>query len=89
MGSLGNETKGESKMTNELVKILEAAKEYKRRSMRWFGLYEESNCESDWQMCKELEMKCYGLLEAYEILTGKKVYSIGIDIDKEITVMLN
>ena len=74
-------------MTIELVKILEAAKKYKRRSMFWFNLYEESNDELDWQMCKELDMKCDGMLEAYEILTGKKVYSI--DIDKELTLMLN
>lgn len=87
MGSSANETKGELKMTNELIKILEAAKEYKRRSMIWFDLYEESNDELDWQMCKELDMKCDTMLEAYEILTGKKVYSI--DIDKELALMLN
>lgn len=74
-------------MTNELVKILEAAKEYKRRSMFWFDLYGNSNDESDWQMCKELDMKCDAMLEAYEILTGKKIY--GIDIDKELALMLN
>ena len=87
MGSSVNEMKGESEMTNELVKILEAAKEYKRRSMFWFNLYEGSNDENDWQMCKELDMKCDGMLEAYEIMTGKKVY--GIDIDKELAFMLN
>lgn len=74
-------------MTNELVKILEAAKEYKRRSMFWFGMYEKSNDNSDWEKCKELDMKCDAMLEAYEILTGKKVYSI--DIDKELAFMLN
>lgn len=87
MGSSGNEMKGELKMTNELVKILEAAKEYRRKSMIWFDLYEKSNNEVDWQTCSELNMKCDGMLEAYEILTGKKVY--GIDIDKELALMLN
>lgn len=87
MGSSENKTKGELKMTIELVKILEAAKEYKRRSMFWFGMYEASNNNIDWETCKELDGKCDALLEAYEILTGKKVYSI--DIDKEFALMLN
>ena len=66
-------------MTIELKKILEAAKEYKRRSMIWFDLYEESNDELDWQMCKELTDKCKTMLEAYEILTDKMIYECNID----------
>lgn len=71
-------------MTIELVKILEAAKEYKRRSMIWFNLYEETNDDLDWQMCKELSNKCDTMLEAYAILTGRKVYSY--EIENELTL---
>lgn len=66
-------------MTIELVKILEAAKEYERRSNIWFDIYEESNDEFDWQMCKELLNKSDAMLEAYEILTDKKIHRFEID----------
>lgn len=71
-------------MTIELVKILEAAKEYERRSDVWFNIYEESNNEFDWQQCKELLNKADAMLEAYEILTGKKIYRYAID--EELTI---
>ena len=71
-------------MTIELVNILEAAKEYKRRSMIWFDLYEESNDELDWQTCKELSAKSDTMLEAYAILTGRKIYQV--DIDNELAL---
>ena len=71
-------------MTIELVKILEAAKEYERRSNVWFDMYEESNDEMDWQMCKELLNKANAMLEAYEILTGKKIYRF--QIENELTI---
>ena len=66
-------------MTIELAKILEAAKEYKRRSMVWFDIYQESNDEFAWKACKEFSDKCNTMLEAYEILTGRKVYQHEID----------
>lgn len=71
-------------MTIELVKILEAAKEYKRRSMLWFEMYQESNDDLDWQECKELSAKCDAMLEAYAIITGRKVYQH--DIDNELAL---
>lgn len=83
MGSSENETKGELKMTNDLVKILEAAKEYERRSMIWFEMYTESNDEYDWKTCKELSDKSETMLEAYEILTGKKIRRF--EIEEELT----
>lgn len=61
-------------MTIELVKILEAAKEYNRRSMVWFRMFEESQDEFDWKTCMELTNKCDTMLEAYEILTGRKIF---------------
>ena len=66
-------------MTIKLTKILEAAKEYERRSMIWFEIYTASNDERDWQTCKELSDKCETMLEAYEILTDRKVYKFAID----------
>lgn len=66
-------------MTIKLTKILEAAKEYERRSMIWFEIYTASNDERDWQACKELSDKCETMLEAYEILTDRKVYKFAID----------
>lgn len=85
-------------MTNELVKILATAKEYMRRSMIWFELYQNSKDEIDWQTCKELTTQCDTMLEAYEIITGRKVYRHDIDkelvkieteLTKQIIVMLN
>lgn len=66
-------------MTIELVKILETAKKYERRSNIWFDMYEESKDEMDWQTCKELLNKSDAMLEAYEILTGKKIHRFAID----------
>ena len=71
-----------NKMTIELVKILEAAKEYHRRAMVWFDMYTDSNDEFDWTTCKELSNKCQGLLEAYEIMTGRKISDF--EIEKEL-----
>lgn len=68
-----------NKMTIELVKILEAAKEYHRRAMVWFDMYTDSNDEFDWATCKELSNKCQGLLESYEIMTGRKIHEFEID----------
>lgn len=68
-------------MTIELVKILEAAKEYVRRSMIWFEMYQESKDEIDWQTCKELTIQSDTMLEAYKILTGRKIYRHDIDIE--------
>ena len=80
----GNPTERKPEMTIELVKILEAAKEYKCRSMIWFDLYEESNDDLDWQMCKELSAKSDTMLEAYRILTGHKIYQH--DIEEELAL---
>ena len=71
-------------MTIELVKILKAAKEYDRRSIILFEMYNESEDERDWQTCKELSDKCDAMLEAYEILTGKKIY--GFEIEEQLAL---
>lgn len=60
-------------MTIELVKILEAALENSEFALRWFKHYEDTNNEDDWEISKEYDMRAKGLLEAYEILTGRHV----------------
>lgn len=60
-------------MTIELVKILEAALEYLETSNKWFEYYEHTNDEDDWAICKKYDMRAKGMLEAYEILTGRYV----------------
>lgn len=66
-------------MTIELVKILEAAQKYDALSMRWFEIYTDSKDELDWNTCKEYDMRTEGLLEAYEILTGKRIRPFQIE----------
>ena len=71
-------------MTDKLVTILECALAEIDDSDMWFEIYTTSNLESDWQMSKEHHMKCLGLLEAYEILTGKKIHPLQQEIIKEL-----
>lgn len=71
-------------MTIELVKILEAAQSYKESGDRWFELYTNSLDKIDYQTSLEYDAKCRGMLEAYEILTGKKIYIY--EIDKELAL---
>lgn len=60
-------------MTIELAKILEAALEYLKTSNKWFEHYEHTNDEDDWAICIEYDMRAKGMLEAYEIITGRHV----------------
>lgn len=64
---------------NELVYILEAAKEHKELFLMWYELHEESNDSSD----KEMYMHEYGiidgLLKAYEIISGKRIFDFEIE----------
>lgn len=71
-------------MTIELVTILECTLAELEDSDMWFDMYTTSNLESDWQMSKEHHMKCRGLLEAYEILTGKKIHELQHEIKEEL-----
>lgn len=71
-------------MTNELVKILEAALEEQKKSMKWFEMYIDSNDNFDWEISKEHDMKCCGLLQAYEILTGKNIRALICEIREEL-----
>lgn len=71
-------------MTIELVKILEAAQNYRNASNECFDLYQESNKQLDLQTSLEYEARTRAMLEAYEILTGKHVYFF--EIDKELAL---
>lgn len=68
-----------NKMTIELVKILEAARKHRSRSNVWFERYQENADESFWTACMEEEHAAKGLLEAYEIMTGRKIHTFEIE----------
>ena len=71
-------------MTDKLATILEHALAELDKSNMWFDEYEKSGLDCDWKTCMEHEMKCCGLLEAYEIMTEKKVYPFTFEIKKEL-----
>lgn len=70
-------------MTTKLVKILEAAKFYYDRSMRYFEYYERDHDEDDWNWSKENDCKCRGALEAYNILTDSHIMPFEIKHELE------
>lgn len=70
-------------MTNELVKILEAAKEHHKCALVWFRQYQDTNDQDYWICTQEEDYAARGLLQAYEIMTGRKVYSHAIDEELE------
>lgn len=74
-------------MTTELVKILEKALELMEESDCWFDYYDESNDEDDWNMCVKYSKRAQGLLDAYEILTGKKINCSKCSIRKELETL--
>ena len=65
-------------MTIKLVKILEAAQTHYEKSLYWFEKYEKADKEKDkvmyWNWSEMEEDQSRGLLEAYEIITGKKLH---------------
>ena len=71
-------------MTIELVKILEAANTYRIKSNFWFEYYMKTQNEYDKSAWLEYGAKCHAMLEAYEILTGKKIYES--EIENELTL---
>lgn len=60
-------------MTIELVKILEAALEDAEMSNYWFAKYEQTNDNEYWEICKQYDEHAKGLLQAYQIMTGRHV----------------
>ena len=78
----------EPEMTIELVKILEAAKEHYDMSMTWFECEQNATSithkESYSIWSRQEEERYKGILEAYEIMTGRKVY--GFEIENELSL---
>lgn len=70
---------------NELVYILEEAKRHQQWSDIWFELYTESKDRTDWEMVMNEQGIADGLLKAYEILSGRKVF--GFTIDEELAAI--
>ena len=70
---------------NELVYILEAAQEHKELADMWFDLYSKSNDRTDWEMVMNEQGMCDGLLKAYEIVSGKKIF--GFEIKDELAAI--
>ena len=74
-------------MTDKLATILECALAELEDFGMWFDMYTNSNEECDWQLSKEHLMRCRGLLEAYEILTGKKIHPLQHEIKEELATL--
>lgn len=69
---------------NELVYILEAAKEHNSWKMYWWKRYQTTKDESDYQMFRQEHGYVQGLLNAYEIVGGSvvKPYDIENELEK-------
>lgn len=74
-------------MTTELVKILKKALAFMECSNEWFDYYEKSNDQIDWQVCVGYNERAHGLLDAYKILTGKKVNCLVCSIREELETL--
>lgn len=81
--------------TQQLHEILNAALEYETKSMLYWeyikeaqnhGLIESENF--NWATCREYDGRAKGLLDAYEVLTGRKISCLPSAINKEIESLL-
>lgn len=70
---------------NELVYILEAAKEHYELANIWWKTFQKTNDKSDYAMWRDEFSYTQGLLEAYKIVSGRKVF--GFTIDEELAVI--
>ena len=83
------------KMNNkQLLEILSKAYEYAVKSMKYFNWCEEyreaGNTELEnnyWTGCREYDGRARGLLNAYEILTGKDIMPIPSFIQDEMIIV--
>ena len=74
-------------MDSELVKILEEALFEGQESDNWFEEYQKTNIKSFWNESIEHYAKCRGLLKAYQIITGKNVRALVLDIREELETL--
>lgn len=86
--SKGNEGKEPKVTSNEkLFEILNKALYYANFSMDAFTRYQETDDAFDWGNCMEYDKRAWGLLDAYEILTGREVVNIISAIEDEISTL--
>ena len=64
--------------------ILDKALKYAGYSMDMFTRYQETDYESDWQASMEYDKRARGLLDAYQIITGREVVNAVSTIRMEI-----
>lgn len=71
-------------MTNEAIEILKAARDAHKRSIADFRMYQLASESTDFDnemisafnsSWREADGMCDGLLKAYGILTGRKIYA--------------
>ena len=68
---------------NELVYILEAAKEHYVLENMWWESFQESNDNTDYVLFSNERGCVKGLLQAYEIISGRRVFGFTIDEELE------
>ena len=66
--------------------ILEEALKWAKGSMDMFSRYQETYDEGDWQASMEYDKRARGLLDAYQIITGREVVNIVSSIRDEMSV---
>lgn len=81
-----NPNEYKSDIVHNTLAILEKALKYAGYSMDMFTRYQESDDEDDWRVCSEYDKRARGLLDAYQIITGREVVNIVSAIKQEIDV---
>lgn len=84
-------------MTNnkeQLIQILTSAFEYETKSLCYFDYMNDAEANGNtelenhyWMQCQNYDGRAQGLLDAYEILTGRMVLCIPSRIRKEIDAL--
>lgn len=69
---------------NELVYILEAAKEHCILQNMWWRSFKETGDQRDYYLYREEYGCVVGLLKAYEIISGKHIPCWNFAIDEEL-----
>lgn len=73
-------------IVHNTLAILEEAKKWAERSMDMFTRYQETENANLWYACIEHDKRARGLLDAYQIITGREVVNIVSAIRQEIDV---
>lgn len=81
-----NPNEYKSDIVHNTLTILEEAKMWAERSMDMFTRSQETDNEALWHACIEHDKRARGLLDAYQIITGREVVNIVSAIRQEIDV---